>query len=72
VKLLYQKIIPAYTLLNKLFVCDIRVFVFHKIIPPISHVSFNFGHAVDFNLRLLCLDINLTSNLLSRVSKKDF
>lgn len=69
---MYQKIIPAYTLLNKLFVCGIRVLVFHEIIPPIWHVSFNSGHALDFNLRLLCLDVNLTSNLLSRVSKKDF
>jgi hypothetical protein len=72
-KLLYPKIIRAYTPLNKLlFVRGIRVFVFHKIIPPILHVSFSSGHALDFNLPLLCLDINLTSILLSRVSKKDF
>ena len=46
-KLLYPKIVRAHTLLNKLlFVCGIRLFVFHKIIPPILHVFFSSGRKV--------------------------
>jgi len=45
------------------------VFGFHKIVLPILHVSVSSEHAFEFNLQLLCLNINLTSILTASVDE---
>jgi hypothetical protein len=69
-ELLCPQITGVYSFINKLLVC--AIFVLHKIVLPTLHVSFTSIRALDFNLWVSCLGMNVTSILLSGGSKKDF